>query len=183
MVVYCYRRRAAMRLLMFMNRISRCSSWPLGQLFGLCSGPLCLCLRLAGAVQKLSGNPPAGRWRSSVGVPLRISLLASVETLESPKVVTAQKVACLCALGVHRARHAAAAIQQRPTNCKFTNYRRRCSETELPPTRPLQLAADACRRARPARLTALAPTPPRARRALRWRARAATPSSSRPTTV
>ena len=81
-----------------------------------------------------------------------------------------------------------------------------CTETELPPTRPLlQQTPDACRRAGGLRLSApLAPTPLREERcarsairdarcadatdavatarAPRWRARAATPSSSRPTT-
>ena len=92
------------------------------------------------------------------------------KTLGTQKVVTA-KSCLLGALGVHRARHAAAAIQQRSTNCTFTNQRRRCTETELPPTRPLQqLAADARRRV-PTRAPDAVAAAARAHRQQPWRAR------------
>ena len=187
-----------------MNRISRCSysvqrSWAAN--LCLCSGPLCL--RLAGACcKKSSENPHASPWMSGLGVRVRLKIWsgAASRRLKKLPVLPSRRLA------VERAqpkqRFIAAidefATAQKPGALKPSSLQRGhcCSKTR--PTRADAREACACqrhlRRRRCAKSAARAPRYAHARcadatdavataRAPRWRARAATPSSSRPTTV
>ena len=186
-----------------MNRISRCSysvqrSWAAN--LCLCSGPLCL--RLAGACCKKSPeNPHASPWMSGLGVCVRVKIWSGASRrLKKLPVLPSRRLA----VEKSTAKAAIHSSDRRICNCAEAG----CTETELPPTRPLLQqtrptradAREACacqrhlRRRRCAKSAARAPRYAHARcadatdavataRAPRWRARAATPSSSRPTTV
>ena len=118
----------------------------LGSYFWSLQRPSLVCGRRL--FQKITIESSCGPLEEWFGRPRRDKKFTSVRKTLDAKSRHGKKVACLCALGVHRASYAAAAIQQRSTNCNLKTQRRRvCTETELPPTRPLQqLAADLRRR-------------------------------------